>query len=67
MNIGAIGSASNYKPLQRTTEASELKRPEKNDGDKDDQGAGPAAASASPTPTVNSTGQTVGQLIHAIA
>lgn len=57
MNIGSVGSASTYQPIQRTPEASEAKGAPDNDGDSDDQ-----AVKAAPTATVNTNGQLVGQL-----
>lgn len=62
MNIGSVGNASTYQPVQRTTEPSEVKGAPDNDGDSDD-----GAAKLAPTPTVNTSGQMVGKLINAIA
>lgn len=63
MNVGSIGSASTYQPVQRLPEASEAKGASDNDGDADDAGASKAA----PAPTVNTSGQMTGQLLNAIA
>lgn len=62
MNIGSVGSSNTYQPMQMMNEGSEVKSAPDNDGDSDDGGA-----KVAPTPTVNTSGQTVGQLINAIA
>lgn len=63
MNIGVIGSASAFQPIQRTPEAAEVKGSPENDGDRDDGGVTQLAPSA----TVNASGQKIGQLLNAIA
>lgn len=63
MNIGSVGRPSTYQPTQRTPEATEIKGAPDHDGDSDDSGASQAAIA----PTVNTNGQTIGQLINAIA
>ena len=64
MSISAISSSNvSAQVLQRSSEAGEVgKAGPDHDGDADD-GAGAKAVKAAPAPTVNSTGQTVGQLI----
>jgi len=62
MNIGSVDSTASYQPVQRLPEASEVKGAPEKDGDADDATAKVAAA-----PTVNTSGQTVGQVINEVA
>jgi hypothetical protein len=63
MNIAPVGGSYTNQSVQRTPEASEVKGAPDNDSDSDDKGVKAAA----PAQTVNTNGQQVGQLIHAVA
>jgi hypothetical protein len=65
MNVGAASSSYSSQALQRTPEAREVKGAADHDGDSDDSGS--KAIKAAPASTVNSSGQTVGSLLHTIA
>ena len=65
MNVGAASSSYPSQALQRTPEAREIKGAADNDGDSDDSSS--KATKAAPAPTVNTSGQMVGGLLHAIA
>jgi|APMI01.1.fsa_nt_gi hypothetical protein len=68
MSIGSVGGASNAaytQAVQRSPEATEVKKPGP-DGDRDkDDGA--SKVQPSPAPSVNSSGQVVGQVINTTA
>ena len=59
MHIASVGSSI---PARVTTQATEVNAGHDGDGD-DGAGKAPAAAAA-PAPTVNSSGQTVGQVLN---
>lgn len=63
MNIGSVDSTNTYQEIRQMRETSEIKGPQKKSGDAD----GGGASKAMPPSTVNTSGQTVGQLINAIA
>ena len=66
MNVNSAGSAPVAQAAQRTSEATEGKRPGgDHDGDADDGGA--KAVKAAPAPTVNTSGQKLGQFINVAA
>ena len=62
MNIGTVSSAISSQSLQRQPEAAEVKGRPENDGDADD-----GTKSVRKTPTVNTSGQSVGNLINETA
>lgn len=69
MNVGSVNSAYNAlatQSLQGTPETAEVQKGgHDNDGDADDNAV--KAVQSPPTPTVNSAGQTIGQLINVTA
>ncbi len=63
MNVGSVNSSAATQISQRTAEAAETKKagPD-HDGDSDDRSA--ASVKAAPAASVNTNGQTVGQVIN---
>jgi len=62
MNVGSISSPPAAPAIQGPAA-----KPAAKDADGDHDGTTAAKAPAAPAPTVNTNGQTIGQLIHATA
>lgn len=68
MAVESLQSGRNYASVVQPQPQTQVERAAEKENDKDqDDAAKAAAASASTQPSVNTSGQTVGLVIHAIA